>query len=69
MGQTIPVSEQRDAPPYAHPNRVSEDLSRSLKRCHVLIDDYRAQLKAANSNDDPFLLSGDEADEDEPSDR
>jgi hypothetical protein len=68
MGQAIPVSEQRDAPPSAHLNRVSEDLSRSLKRCHVLLDDYRAQLKAANSNDHPFLLSGDQTGEDEPSD-
>ena len=38
-------------------NRVSADLSRSLRRCHMMVDDYRAQLVAANSNDDPFMLS------------
>jgi hypothetical protein len=66
MGQAIPVSDQRDTPPFAYLNRVSEDLSRSLRRCHVLLEDYRAQLTAANSNEARFLLSGDQAGEAPP---
>jgi len=51
------VSDQREPPPSAYLNRVSEDLSRGLRRCHLLLNDYRAQLEAANSNEEPFLLS------------
>jgi hypothetical protein len=60
------VTEQRDPTPSAYLHRVSEDLSRGLHRCHLLLDDYRAQLKAANSNEDPFLLIGQAGEEDSP---
>jgi len=50
------MSDQRDTPQSAYLNRVSADLSRSLRRCHLLLDDYRAHLAPANSNETPFIL-------------
>jgi hypothetical protein len=50
------MADQRDTQQSAYLHRVSADLSRSLRRCHVLVDDYRAHLKPANSNDTPFIL-------------
>lgn len=50
------MSDQHDRQQIAYLNRVSSDLSKSLKRCHLLVDDYRAHLKPANSNDAQFML-------------
>jgi hypothetical protein len=33
---------------------------RSLRRCHVIVDDLRAKLVAANSNEPPFMLAKDD---------
>jgi len=62
------MSDQRDTHQSAYLNRVSADLSRSLRRCHLLLDDYRAHLAPANSNESSFMLRGAEPAEDEPSD-
>jgi hypothetical protein len=44
------VSEQHDNQETAQIERVSDDLTRALKLCHSLVDDYRSKL-AANFND------------------
>jgi hypothetical protein len=59
------VVDQRDTPQSVYLQQVSADLTRSLRRCHVLVDDYRAHLLPANSNEEPFMLGGDEKDEPE----
>jgi hypothetical protein len=46
-------------PQTAYLDRVSADLSRSLHRCHLLVDDYRSHLRPANSNEPEFLLARD----------
>jgi hypothetical protein len=53
------VSDQRDTPQTAYLQQVSADLTKSLRRCHLLVDDYRAQLIPANSNQPHFMLDGD----------
>jgi hypothetical protein len=45
--------------------QVNAELTRSLRRCHVLIEDYRDLLLPANSNEEPFMLAGKCADDDE----
>ncbi len=59
------MSDQRDTPQSAYLERVNADLSRSLRRCHVLVDDYRAHLLPANSNQPQFIL-GEAGNKDEP---
>jgi hypothetical protein len=44
------MSDQQDNQEIAHLNRVNSELTASLKRCRVLLDDCRAKL-AANSNE------------------
>lgn len=44
------MSDQGDKQEIANLERVNEDLTRSLKLCHSMLEDYRAKL-AANSND------------------
>jgi len=44
------MSDQQDNQEVAHLSRVNAELSASLKRCRVLLDDCRSRL-AANSND------------------
>jgi hypothetical protein len=44
------MSDQHDNQDTAHLNRVSGELSASLKRCRLLLDDCRSKL-AANSNE------------------
>ena len=63
------MSDQRATQQSAYLNRVSADLSRSLRRCHVLLDDYRAHLAPANSNDDPFMLREANRTDEEQADR
>ena len=43
------MSEQHDKRDDARLNEVSGDLTRSLKACRSLVDDYRLKL-AANAN-------------------
>lgn len=62
------MSDQRDTQQSAYLNRVSGDLSRSLRRCHLLLDDYRAHLAPANSNESPFMLGDEEPSGEERSD-
>jgi hypothetical protein len=50
------VSDQQDTQENAYLFRVNAELIESLGRCHVLIDDCRAKLVAANSNE-PFLAA------------
>jgi hypothetical protein len=52
----IPVSNQGHTTQSDYLDQVSADLSRSIKRCHLILDDYRAQLMPANSNEAPFML-------------
>ena len=42
--------EQQDRQETAQLEQVNQELTRSLKLCHSLLDDYRHKL-AANSND------------------
>jgi hypothetical protein len=44
------LSEQQDKQETAQLDDVSEELTRSLKLCHSLVDDYRLKL-AANCDD------------------
>ena len=44
------MSEQQDRQESDYLERVNADLSKSLRRCHALIDDCRILL-ASNSND------------------
>jgi hypothetical protein len=54
------VSDQGDKQEIANLERVNDDLTRSLKLCHSMLDDYRAKL-AANSND-PELANEEDRD-------
>jgi hypothetical protein len=42
------VSEQQNRQEFAELEQVNAELTRSLKRCHTMVDDYRS--KFANSN-------------------
>jgi len=44
------MSDKQDNQEIAHLGQVNAELSRSLKRCRVLLEDCRAKL-AANSNE------------------
>ena len=44
------MSDKQDNQEIAHLAQVNAELSRSLKRCRVLLEDCRAKL-AANSNE------------------
>lgn len=44
------MSEQQDRQETDYLERVNADLSKSLRRCHALVDDCRLVL-ASNSND------------------
>ncbi|HEX5237236.1 MAG TPA: hypothetical protein VFW39_02070 [Sphingomicrobium sp.] len=44
------VSPQQDKQENDYLERVNADLSKSLRRCHALVDDCRFML-ASNSND------------------
>lgn len=44
------MSDQGDKQEIANLERVNDDLTRSLRLCHSILDDYRTKL-AANSND------------------
>jgi hypothetical protein len=61
------VSDQQDSEETAQLRRVNADLTRSLKRCRVLLDDCRAKL-AANSNE-PTAFDNDDSEEGEEGDR
>lgn len=50
------MSDQQDKQENEYLFRVNAELIESLGRCHVLIDDCRAKLAAANSNE-PFLAA------------
>lgn len=50
------MSDQRDTQPSNYFERVNSDLSRSLRRCHALVEDYRSHLLPANSNQPQFML-------------
>jgi hypothetical protein len=58
------VSDQLDSQDVSHLREVNAELTRSLKRCRVLLDDCRAKL-AANSNDPTAFDNDDEEDADE----
>jgi hypothetical protein len=45
--------------------RVNVELTRGLRRCHLLIEDCRAHLTPANSDEPPFIAPGDAAPEDQ----
>jgi hypothetical protein len=50
VNRTFPVSEQDANKESAQLADVSDELRRSLRLCHSLVDDYRLKL-AANSNE------------------
>jgi hypothetical protein len=54
------MSDQRDNQETASLAQVNAELTRSLKRCRVLLEDCRAKL-AANSNE-PVSANEDEED-------
>jgi hypothetical protein len=55
------VSDQQDSQDVAQLRQVNAELTQSLKRCRVLLDDCRAKL-AANSND-PMAFDNDDDEE------
>lgn len=56
------MSDQQDKQ-SASLERVSDELVRSLRRCRLMMNDYRASLSAANSNESKFMLASKEEDE------
>jgi hypothetical protein len=61
------MSDQQDHQGITHLAEVNAELTRSLKRCRVLLEDCRAKL-AANSNE-PNTANEDEEDEEERASR
>lgn len=57
------MSDQQDNQEIAHLSRVNAELTASLKRCRVLLDDCRSRL-AANSNE-PEVSDNDHQEESE----
>ena len=53
------MSEQQDKKESAQLAEVNDELTRSLKLCHSLLDDYRLKL-AANLNDHQAANDSDE---------
>lgn len=45
------MHDQHDRKEVSYLKRVNAELTESLRRCHALIDDCRAHLIAANSNE------------------
>jgi hypothetical protein len=58
------MSDQQDSVAINHLSEVNAELTRSLKRCRVLLEDCRAKL-AANSNDPESANEDEESDEGE----
>jgi hypothetical protein len=56
------MSDQHDRQELAYLQRVNVELTRGLRRCHLLIEDCRAHLTPANSNE-PFMPSAEAAEE------
>jgi hypothetical protein len=54
------MSDQQDRQELAYLQRVNVELTRGLRRCHLLIEDCRAHLTPANSNE-PFMPSAEAA--------
>jgi hypothetical protein len=50
------LSDQQDKQEIGYLERVNAELTSGLRRCHVLVRDYRKKLMAANSNEPPFML-------------
>jgi hypothetical protein len=57
------MSDQHDRQEFAYVQRVNVELTRGLRRCHLLIEDCRAHLTPANSNE-PFMPSAEAAAQD-----
>jgi hypothetical protein len=57
------MSDQQDSQEVAHLTRVNAELTASLKRCRVLLDDCRSRL-AANSNE-PDASDNDDLEDEE----
>lgn len=58
------MSDQQDTEEINHLSEVNAELTRSLKRCRVLLEDCRAKL-AANSNDPESANEDEESDDGE----
>ena len=58
------MSDQQDNEEINHLSEVNAELTRSLKRCRVLLEDCRAKL-AANSNDPESANEDEELDDGE----
>ncbi len=58
------MSDQQDSEEINHLSEVNAELTRSLKRCRVLLEDCRAKL-AANSNDPESANEDEESDDGE----
>ena len=58
------MSDQQDNEEINHLSEVNAELTRSLKRCRVLLEDCRAKL-AANSNDPESANEDEEPDDGE----
>ena len=58
------MSDQQDNEEINHLAEVNAELTRSLKRCRVLLEDCRAKL-AANSNDPESANEDQESDDGE----
>jgi hypothetical protein len=56
--------DQQDSEEINHLSEVNAELTRSLKRCRVLLEDCRAKL-AANSNDPESANEDEESDDGE----
>ena len=58
------MSDHQDTEEINHLSEVNAELTRSLKRCRVLLEDCRAKL-AANSNDPESANEDEESDDGE----
>ena len=55
------MSDQHDKKDVSYLERVNVELTESLRRCHALVEDCRAHLIPANSNEpEPEELDRDE---------
>lgn len=60
------MSDQQGKQDVSYLHQLNAELTRGLSRCHLLVEDCRAHLVPANSNEPPFMVPGDEgAEEDE----
>ena len=60
VNRVFSVSEQQDQQETAEVEQVNTELTRALKLCHSLVDDYRAKLASKLDGPSDFLPANDD---------